>query len=193
MLSDIMNKRDFTNSTVKAFLQIFLRLSNDAVLELVNKLNTINFNATDEEIASFIYDCYEKLSEQDNIKYLRADKVELNGDDPKLPKQFETTNLFPVERNSNLITSQSHYPNNKNAIHYPHTVIIDNQSIKLTPRESTALYYLCQGFSTKETARFMNISPRTVEQYLVTLREKFGCRTKLALLSKIQSKNLWPK
>lgn len=69
-------------------------------------------------------------------------------------------------------------------INHTQTFYCENKIIKITARESACLYYLCQGLSTKETAQLLNIQPRTVEQYLVKLREKFGCRTKLALLSK---------
>lgn len=57
----------------------------------------------------------------------------------------------------------------------------EKQVIKTSRREWQTLYYLLQGYSAKETARLLNISPRTVETYLGTLRAKTGCRSKLAL------------
>lgn len=59
------------------------------------------------------------------------------------------------------------------------------QNIKLTRREQECLKYLVQGKSAKQTANLLNLSPRTVEIYLDTLKSKLNCRTKLALVGKV--------
>lgn len=56
-------------------------------------------------------------------------------------------------------------------------------SVWLTSREIQCVLFLMQGKSAKETARLMNISHRTVEGYIDTIKVKLGCRTKLELLS----------
>jgi DNA-binding CsgD family transcriptional regulator len=59
------------------------------------------------------------------------------------------------------------------------------QKITLTPREFQCLKYLMQGYSAKQTAQVLNISPRTIECYLKNIKEKAECRTQLELLSKV--------
>lgn len=55
---------------------------------------------------------------------------------------------------------------------------------KLTRRETMCLYYLFRGMTAKEIARKMNLSPRTVEQYLKQTREKYNCHKRSDLISK---------
>lgn len=56
------------------------------------------------------------------------------------------------------------------------------KGISLSKREIESLFYLCQGYTAKETATFLCVSSRTVELYLNNSRDKFGCRNKLALI-----------
>ena len=53
---------------------------------------------------------------------------------------------------------------------------------ELSPRESQAVYWTAQGYSAKEIARIMAISPRTVEIYLNSSLEKLGCSNKRQLV-----------
>jgi DNA-binding NarL/FixJ family response regulator len=48
--------------------------------------------------------------------------------------------------------------------------------IKITPRDAQVLRLLVQGCSNKEIAVHLNISPRTVKQYLRTLFLRAGIR-----------------
>jgi DNA-binding CsgD family transcriptional regulator len=52
----------------------------------------------------------------------------------------------------------------------------------LTPRELDCIYYTSLDMTAKETARQLNISPKTVERHLENAKNKFGCRTKAALV-----------
>lgn len=56
-----------------------------------------------------------------------------------------------------------------------------NRGITLSARELECLYYYLSGYSAKETAEYMDISPRTVESYLVGIRNKFGCKNRIEL------------
>lgn len=60
--------------------------------------------------------------------------------------------------------------------------------IKLSKREEDCLYYLLQGKTAKETARFLNLSHRTVEAYIDNIRKKTFTRNKVELVSKLQSR-----
>lgn len=48
----------------------------------------------------------------------------------------------------------------------------------LTQREIECLSYIAHGFTMKMIAKKLNISPRTVEQHLRNLKEKFELNTK---------------
>lgn len=56
--------------------------------------------------------------------------------------------------------------------------------VRLTKRESECLFYTLRAKTAKETARFLEISHRTVEEYINTLKEKFQCHTKQELIGK---------
>lgn len=57
--------------------------------------------------------------------------------------------------------------------------------IEVTKREAQCLFYLGQGLSAKETAHILHISPRTVESYLESLRQKAQAKSKIELLAKM--------
>lgn len=71
----------------------------------------------------------------------------------------------------------------------PSHLTIDNTVIPISNREWDVLVYLQKGYSAKQTAYELNISPRTVECYLDSIRRKAGCRNKLALISKVKEFN----
>ncbi|MCH9770173.1 MAG: helix-turn-helix transcriptional regulator [Gammaproteobacteria bacterium] len=62
----------------------------------------------------------------------------------------------------------SHYPNH----------------LKLTKRESECLFLLIRGKTTKEIARFLSISHRTVECYLEQIKSKLDVSTRFELINK---------
>lgn len=59
------------------------------------------------------------------------------------------------------------------------------QDIQLTRREQECLYYFINGFTAKEIAKELNISYRTVQDYLGIVYQKYGCSTKHELRKKI--------
>ncbi len=54
--------------------------------------------------------------------------------------------------------------------------MISLNGIKITPRDQQVLHLLVQGYSNKEIASHLNISPRTVKQHLRTLFLRAGIR-----------------
>lgn len=62
-------------------------------------------------------------------------------------------------------------------------------NIHISPREKDCLIYLCQGKTIKETAKILGLSPRTIEDYINTLKRKTGCKYKRQLLAIFQTNN----
>lgn len=58
-----------------------------------------------------------------------------------------------------------------------------HHSISLTPRERQVVMLLRKGLTSKEIARNLSISPRTVEDYRATLLAKFEVRNVAELLT----------
>lgn len=65
-----------------------------------------------------------------------------------------------------------------------------DKAYKLSKVEKDCLYYYFNGFSAKESALAMSLSPRTIETYLGQIKEKFGCTTKYELRKKIFPDNI---
>jgi DNA-binding CsgD family transcriptional regulator len=68
------------------------------------------------------------------------------------------------------------YKELKKEFHHP------NKSIILPQQQMRCLNYLNKGMTSKEIARKLNISPRTVEQHLKMVRESIGCRNSKELI-----------
>lgn len=62
---------------------------------------------------------------------------------------------------------------------------INNVDVHLSKREAECLYQLRLGKTAKESAKALNISPRTVETHLENIKQKTLCKTKLELMSQI--------
>lgn len=58
-------------------------------------------------------------------------------------------------------------------------------NIKLTSLEKECLYYYLNGFSAKEAAIELNFSPRTIETYLLHIKERFVCQNRFELRKKL--------
>lgn len=56
--------------------------------------------------------------------------------------------------------------------------------IKLSPRESECLFFLLRNRSAKETARLLNIEPKTVQKYIEYIKIKFNARTRSEIFDK---------
>ena len=59
------------------------------------------------------------------------------------------------------------------------------KKIQLTKREREVLVYLSSGYTAKQIARTLYISPRTVESYLDNLKYKFRVRSKSELINEV--------
>ena len=53
----------------------------------------------------------------------------------------------------------------------------------LSDRESLCVLHLCKGFTMKETAKIVGLSPKTVETYIDRAKQKFNCKNKAELIA----------
>jgi DNA-binding CsgD family transcriptional regulator len=61
------------------------------------------------------------------------------------------------------------------------TISHDNEI--LSERESLCIFHLCKGFTMKEIARIIGLSPKTVETYIDRAKQKFKCKNKAELIA----------
>lgn len=58
-------------------------------------------------------------------------------------------------------------------------------SALLTKRQIECLYLLVKGMTMKEIAYILKLSPRTVEHYIETIKQKLNCHSRSELISKV--------
>lgn len=61
---------------------------------------------------------------------------------------------------------------------------------QLTKRERDCAYYLCLGMTAREIAKQLKLSQRTIESYLVNIKDKFCVSRKSELIIKLLSDDL---
>lgn len=54
---------------------------------------------------------------------------------------------------------------------------------QLTSRETDCLFYFLRNYSAKVIAEKLSISPRTVEQHITSIKDKYNCHTRVDLLA----------
>lgn len=59
-----------------------------------------------------------------------------------------------------------------------------HDGVKLSDREAECLFFILRGKTVKLTARFLGISPRTVEEHVAKLKLKLGAQNKYELIDK---------
>lgn len=92
---------------------------------------------------------------------------------PGEPEPSEKAHICEVEKQRFLTMMQDYQA------FYP------EPAIQLTRRQQECLYYFINGFTAKEIAKELNISYRTVQDYLAIVYQKYGCSTKQELRKKI--------
>ncbi len=55
------------------------------------------------------------------------------------------------------------------------------ESVHLSPRQQECAILMLEGFTTKEIARALDLSPRTVQEYIDIIKDKFDARNRLHL------------
>lgn len=71
--------------------------------------------------------------------------------------------------------------------HIDNNLLVYNSNIPFSQRESECIYLMLLGKTTKETARKLGISPRTVETHINNIKAKLNCISRSQILSLISS------
>ena len=75
-----------------------------------------------------------------------------------------------------------------------HRYFLDDARTRyLTYREAGCLYYIYRGYSIKNTAMNLGLSPRTVEFYFKRIKIKFHCKNRTELFSLLVNYNFMAK
>ncbi|MGD9152386.1 MAG: helix-turn-helix transcriptional regulator [Gammaproteobacteria bacterium] len=56
---------------------------------------------------------------------------------------------------------------------------------KLSKRESECVCCILRGMTTRQMANMMDLSPRTVEGYLLNIKNKLDCKDRYEIISKV--------
>ncbi len=86
-----------------------------------------------------------------------------------------------VSNNLNILKNRTKEINQRLQLHF---------NTKLTPREIQSLCYLLRGRTALATAQALNISPKTVEFYIDSVKTKLNCLTRADLFDKAWETNL---
>lgn len=100
-----------------------------------------------------------------------------------LPENFRL-NLKSSSHDAILAEVKTSFDKDLSLHHYE----LRDLNATLSKREMDCLYYLGKGFTIKGIGRELNLSPRTVEAYLNSIKDKTGCYSKndlIKLLSKM--------
>lgn len=104
-----------------------------------------------------------------------------------LRENIHKTNLLnnPIMGNIGQCFSPSYAANNASTIPIPHLFSFQckGREAKLTRREFVCLGLLSRGYAIKDSARVMNLSPRTVEFHLKQAKEKLNHPAKIDLIN----------
>lgn len=71
------------------------------------------------------------------------------------------------------LISKEHMPNIIRASKY--FININGEEVSLTKRETECCLYVLKGLTSKEIAKEMDLAPKTVDNYLETVKTKLGC------------------
>lgn len=119
---------------------------------------------------------FDSMHEERDKWYQQVASITINSDDSALEQHVQhildaipgaqITTPAPIEKKDLvLFHKQSHTP------------------VKLTEQQATCIGLLAQGKSAKEIAHAMDLSPRTVEDYIAKMVEYLGCSTSKELIA----------
>jgi len=103
------------------------------------------------------------------------------------PNNLNINSIIEQEARHLGLTPQNDMTANKTSVSLTSHIRVNNLSIALSSREAECLYHLRQGKTAKETAEALFLSPRTIETHIDNIKQKACVRTKLELLTQLQT------
>lgn len=136
-------------------------------------------------ISAFYWQRIELLKKFQSYFYSEAHSLIREGEKHKvmLPKFLSTTKSLQEVCET---FSQEEYLKAISLKHYP--VSTQQGVVKLTSKELQCLKLLHERHTSKEIAKVLRLSPRTIEDCLLNIKNKFGCESKFELID-IASEN----
>ena len=94
----------------------------------------------------------------------------------------EVTNPATGQAIFNLLATGQGANKERGQHNQTYTINANDHFNQLSSRESELIFYFMRGFNNKEIATLMELSPRTIESYLESIKNKFKCHTRNDLL-----------
>lgn len=120
-----------------------------------------------------------KLHSEYDPLFEKYSKLIIDGDINDLEKQvIQVCNTLDISDNNVTPLDMALAPKEMILFHSK-----THESVQLTHQQAVCLKYLSEGLSSKEIARKMQISYRTVETYLAQLKGRLGCQSSKDLIA----------
>lgn len=100
----------------------------------------------------------------------------------KLPLHTAAKKLVGILGLSFIISDSEIFFHNSNDL-----ILATSELNNLTKRQKECAYWLGRGYTQKQIARTLKISPRTVEHYLEAIKDKLNCNNRPELIEKISA------
>lgn len=122
-------------------------------------------------------------SGSDDLTVLYTSKRRVLDEKKRLFVLVSTTEIPLITINNRLSCIISSFKNRKKCIN-SYQLKTDINPFKLTDKQSECLFYLLRGKGIKEIALILKRSPRTIEDHINLLKNKFNCFTRSQLIEK---------
>jgi shikimate kinase len=161
------NNRSLLASEFTVYLQVSLPVQ---LLRLKRHSKPLLLNNDLESFLSILHMKYNALNEQ-------VAKITINSDDHAL-EQHTSNIIARMDRDKSLVND--HHLSEQDLISFHR---IKHTPIQLTSQQAICFQLLAQGMTSKEIARELAISYRTVEGNIANLMERLGCESSKELIA----------
>jgi DNA-binding CsgD family transcriptional regulator len=121
-------------------------------------------------------------SAKGDLKILYTSKIKIMDEKSRSFVLVSTTEI-PMVAINNTLFSLMNSVKKKGGVH-SYQLKTNINTFKLTDKQAECLFYLLRGKGIKEIALILKRSPRTIEDHLSLLKQKFNCLTKSQLIEK---------
>jgi len=127
-----------------------------------------------------LHDFLDKLHHERDSLYDQLATLSINSDDGKLENHvMKVTNI--ILGGDGTLSTSSQAILDKDDLIFFHKKL--HTPVHLTHQQATCLKYLAQGKSSKEIAKDMHLSHRTIDDYVAKIMELLGCSSSKELIA----------